>query len=242
MGREAVNHYFKLIVQKGLTVGLDNEDYQALVGLLSFLKPSDELYQKINAVIGKILSDVNFFGYGKECIDYISSHTYLLPLVLANNDKKVCLSGDNSYLFWCQFHTEEKPQMSVSDAKNLLHCFGCNCSFNVITYLKAVEHMNFYGVLDALTRIFCLEDTAESHTDMILKYQRMILHPDYARWLTEGFDRLIKRGVSSIDGVDINQIYMQRFGTIMRVRRKEVDENFMLLRKKQKVMLKMEEE
>lgn len=237
MDRQTVFQYFQLIVQKGKSSGLSMVDYEVLTELLTFLQPSDELYEKINVVIRYLLQNEDFFNYSKESIAYINTHTYLLPLVLANNEKEVNLSGDNSYLFWCQFEDEDKPAMSVSDIKNLMHCFICNRSFNAITYLQAKEGLSFFRALDILTQVFCLEETRVKTDALVLKYQEMLLHPIYAKFLSQGFDRLVKRNITVLDELPIETAYIERFSTIMRVRRREIDPEFSRLKEKKLVFL-----
>lgn len=47
----------------------------------------------------------------------------------------------------CPFHNEKTASFTVSPEKQIYHCFGCNASGNVFTFLMEHEHMNFAEAL-----------------------------------------------------------------------------------------------
>ncbi len=50
----------------------------------------------------------------------------------------------------CPFHNEKTPSFTVSPEKQIYHCFGCNASGNVFTFLIEHEHMSFGEALKYL--------------------------------------------------------------------------------------------
>ncbi|MDD2370715.1 MAG: DNA primase [Firmicutes bacterium] len=50
----------------------------------------------------------------------------------------------------CPFHNEKTPSFTVSPDKQIYHCFGCNASGNVFTFLIEHEHMTFGEALKYL--------------------------------------------------------------------------------------------
>lgn len=43
----------------------------------------------------------------------------------------------------CPFHAENEPSFTVSEAKQIFHCFGCNTGGNAFTFLMKFEHLSF---------------------------------------------------------------------------------------------------
>ena len=50
----------------------------------------------------------------------------------------------------CPFHNEKTPSFVVSQEKQIYHCFGCNASGNIFTFLMEHEHMTFTEALKYL--------------------------------------------------------------------------------------------
>jgi DNA primase len=48
-----------------------------------------------------------------------------------------------NYRGLCPFHAENEPSFTVSEAKQIFHCFGCNTGGNVFTFLMKFEHLSF---------------------------------------------------------------------------------------------------
>ncbi len=43
----------------------------------------------------------------------------------------------------CPFHSENEPSFTVSESKQIFHCFGCGTGGNVFTFLMKFEHLTF---------------------------------------------------------------------------------------------------
>ncbi len=68
-------------------------------------------------------------------VDIISEY---LPL------KKV---GKN-YVALCPFHQEDTPSFTVSEEKQIFHCFGCGTGGNVFTFLMKYKQCSFYEAVE----------------------------------------------------------------------------------------------
>ena len=56
----------------------------------------------------------------------------------------------NSYMGLCPFHSEKTPSFSVSQNKQMYHCFGCGVGGNVITFVMEYENYSFVEALKML--------------------------------------------------------------------------------------------
>ena len=52
----------------------------------------------------------------------------------------------------CPFHSENDPSFTVSEAKQIFHCFGCNTGGNIFTFLMKFEHLSFPEAAQKLAR------------------------------------------------------------------------------------------
>lgn len=87
-------------------------------------------------------------------IDEIISRADIIDVVSKNI--KLKRSGQN-YLACCPFHKEKTPSFSVNSVKQFFHCFGCEESGDVISFV-----MKFNGV-DFIDAIKILADTYGVH-------------------------------------------------------------------------------
>ena len=54
------------------------------------------------------------------------------------------------FLGLCPFHTEKTPSFSVNAEQGLYYCFGCQASGDAITFLRAIEHLDFVEAVERL--------------------------------------------------------------------------------------------
>ncbi|HEX6593242.1 MAG TPA: DNA primase [Bacillota bacterium] len=52
----------------------------------------------------------------------------------------------------CPFHNEKTPSFSVTQEKQIFHCFGCGKGGNVITFIMEMEGFNFIEAIQLLAR------------------------------------------------------------------------------------------
>lgn len=57
-----------------------------------------------------------------------------------------------NYVALCPFHTERTPSFSVSQDKQIFHCFGCGKGGNAFTFLMEHERMSFIETVRHLAR------------------------------------------------------------------------------------------
>jgi len=50
----------------------------------------------------------------------------------------------------CPFHGEQTPSFSVTQEKQIFHCFGCGAGGNVITFLMDIENLSFHEAVSKL--------------------------------------------------------------------------------------------
>lgn len=55
-----------------------------------------------------------------------------------------------NYIGLCPFHSEKTPSLTVSEEKQIFHCFGCGKGGNVFTFLKDFNNIPFPEVLKSL--------------------------------------------------------------------------------------------
>jgi len=62
-----------------------------------------------------------------------------------------------NYRGLCPFHSENEPSFTVSEAKQIFHCFGCNAGGNIFTFLMKFEHLSFPEAALKLARKYGIE-------------------------------------------------------------------------------------
>lgn len=191
--------------------------------------PSQELFGSVHEVITEAFNKGLLHKFSKGDCKYISEHSFILPLVLANNTHpKIRLTGDNRYMFLCQIHWEKTPSLGVNDLKNYYFCYGCGYAGNAVSYLMKYEHLSYPDALQLLAQVFLFDVKVEQEklVPLVKKYQDAILSDEYQRLLEIGFDRLNNRGIRQINNEDVEVLYKNRYDTINRIKNGLADENF----------------
>ncbi|BCJ86207.1 DNA primase [Effusibacillus dendaii] len=57
-----------------------------------------------------------------------------------------------SFVGLCPFHSEKTPSFSVSQPKQLYHCFGCGAGGNVISFIMHIENLSFLESVEHLAK------------------------------------------------------------------------------------------
>ena len=59
-------------------------------------------------------------------------------------------SGGGNLKGICPFHDEKSPSLSVSPARGLYHCFGCQAGGDVIRFVQQIDHLDFSDAVERL--------------------------------------------------------------------------------------------
>lgn len=72
-----------------------------------------------------------------------------------------------NYFGLCPFHGEQTPSFSVTQEKQIYHCFGCGAGGNVITFVMDIENLSFHDALSKLgSRIgITIEESSSSSSE-----------------------------------------------------------------------------
>ena len=85
--------------------------------------------------------------YSSDVIEEVVSRNDIVDVI--SNYVRLKRSG-SSYVGLCPFHNEKSPSFSVSQSKQLYHCFGCGAGGNVITFVMEYENMTFLEAVKML--------------------------------------------------------------------------------------------
>lgn len=97
-----------------------------------------------------------------------------------------------NYVGLCPFHGEKTPSFTVTQEKQIFHCFGCGKGGNVISFMKEIESFSFYEAVKFLADKggITLPDTGiEKEFSMSEENQSILAAHD---WLTKLYHHLLK--------------------------------------------------
>lgn len=87
--------------------------------------------------------------YPKDFIERVREATNLVDVIRAHVELRA--SGGNHQGI-CPFHNEKTPSFSVSEPKQVYHCFGCKASGNVYSFLQNHQGMTFPEAVEFLAQ------------------------------------------------------------------------------------------
>jgi DNA primase len=106
----------------------------------------------------------------EQFIDDVVARTDLVELI--GNRIKLKKSGSN-HMGLCPFHNEKSPSFSVSESKQLYHCFGCGASGNALTFLIEHDRLDFVEAIETMAGMLGMEvPREESSRQSQEKYQK----------------------------------------------------------------------
>ncbi|MEN2765961.1 DNA primase [Ornithinibacillus xuwenensis] len=97
-----------------------------------------------------------------------------------------------NYFGLCPFHGENTPSFSVTQEKQIFHCFGCGKGGNVVTFLMEMESFSFYEAIKFLADRSDIElptNTIQRETSLSQENQQVLSAHE---WLTKLYHHLIR--------------------------------------------------
>ena len=92
----------------------------------------------------------------------------------------------------CPFHDENTPSFSVTEEKQIFHCFGCGKGGNVFSFIMEIENLNFVDAVRYLAKEsqIDLPEIEVSQTNPISSESITLLSA--YEWLTKYYNHLLK--------------------------------------------------
>ena len=157
------------------------------------------LYKAPNDLAYSPIEDVKFNSKTMTLefnVDGLTEDTLYSFVVLADADFNFGrFTGPNGYMILCPYHSEKTPSFRVKDYENIFNCFGCGSSGNVYDYLKLTHNMEFLEAIDFLMKVYMWkkEDADEKNHDLIIKYQKAIISPEFSELLKRCQERMQRK-------------------------------------------------
>ncbi|MBZ4656213.1 MAG: dnaG [Thermoanaerobacter sp.] len=86
-------------------------------------------------------------AYSREMIERVIEENDIVDVVSEYVELK---KSGREFKGLCPFHREKTPSFSVSPEKQVYHCFGCNASGNVVTFVMNIENLTFKEAIEFL--------------------------------------------------------------------------------------------
>ena len=93
--------------------------------------------------------------YTNESRDRVRDAVDFLELVSARTELR--RAGPSRYEGLCPFHDERTPSFGIDPAQKVYHCFGCQASGDVFTFVQETEGVDFKGALELLAERYGVE-------------------------------------------------------------------------------------
>ena len=94
-------------------------------------------------------------------------------------------SGNNMFGL-CPFHSEKSPSFSVSNDKQIYHCFGCGKGGSVINFIMEIENLSYPDAIRFLARRVGMAVPDDEKDENYSRRERMLLlNKDAARFFYE---------------------------------------------------------
>ena len=94
-------------------------------------------------------------------------------------------SGNNMFGL-CPFHSEKSPSFSVSNDKQIYHCFGCGKGGSVINFVMEIENLSYPDAIRFLARRVGMAVPEDEKDENYSRRERMLeLNRDAARFFYE---------------------------------------------------------
>lgn len=136
--------------------------------------------------------------YPQEFIEKVSESSSLVEVISQYTQLKPSGGG---FMGRCPFpdHQEKTASFSVSDAKQVYHCFGCKKSGNIFRFLQDYNGMNFPEALEYLADkngIPIPQDTSDNKDQNTLNFDKKKLMLKANKLTAEFYQEILKRAPS----------------------------------------------
>ena len=145
--------------------------------------------------------------YPEELVEEIRLHNDIVEVISSYVSLK---RKGNTFLGLCPFHNEKTPSFSVSQDKQLYHCFGCGAGGNVYTFIMEYENFSFVEAIKFLAdrvhiELPTQEMSKEQKKQIDIKQQLIEINKVAARYFyyqlktkkgEKAKEYLIQRGIS----------------------------------------------
>ncbi len=98
--------------------------------------------------------------YTADSKDRVRDAVDFIELVSARTDLR--RAGPARYEGLCPFHEERTPSFGIDPTQKVYHCFGCQASGDVFTFVQETEGVDFRGALELLADRYGVELKRES--------------------------------------------------------------------------------
>ncbi len=93
--------------------------------------------------------------YTSDSRDRVRDAVDFVELVSARTELR--RAGPARYEGLCPFHEERTPSFGIDPAQKVYHCFGCQASGDVFTFVQETEGVDFRGALELLAERYGIE-------------------------------------------------------------------------------------
>src|SRR6059058_6440724 len=93
--------------------------------------------------------------YTRQSKDSVRDAVDFIELVSARTQLR--RAGPARYEGLCPFHEERTPSFGIDPAQKVYHCFGCQASGDVFTFVEETEGVDFKGALELLAERYGVE-------------------------------------------------------------------------------------
>ena len=119
-----------------------------------------------------------------ELVEEIRDRSDIVEVI---SDRILLKKSGANYKGLCPFHSEKTPSFTVSPAKQIFHCFGCNEGGNVYQFVMKIENLSFPDSVLLLARRYGINIT-EQKVKGVNSSQKNILY-DVNAMVAEFFQR-----------------------------------------------------
>jgi DNA primase len=139
-----------------------------------------------------------------EVIEEIRQRADIIEVI---SDYVALKKAGTNYKGLCPFHQEKTPSFTVSQEKQLFHCFGCGLGGNIFTFLMKYEQVAFAEAARALAqrygvRIPEVKATAQDQRKENLRQINAVALDFYVRALKEEKEGKVARGYLEHRGIE----------------------------------------